>query len=120
MLSPNQQKALAALLTAKSNEEAARQAGISPRTLSRYFSDPEFKTEYQKAFSGLVEGATRRAQKNLEPAVNTLKELMEDREQNGQIRVSAARSLLEYSLKLSERVDILERLDELEEAMERG
>lgn len=119
MLSPNQQKAVAALITAKSNEEAARQAGVSPRTLSRYLADPEFQAEYKRAFSGLVEGATRRAQKNLEPAVNTLKELMEDREQNGQIRVSAARSLLEYSLKLSERVDILDRLDKLEESLNR-
>jgi catalase (peroxidase I) len=120
VLSPNQQKAIAALLTSKSNEEAARQSGISPRTLSRYLSDPAFKAEYQKAFNGLVERATRQAQRNLTPAVSTLQEIMQDPEQNGQVRVSAARSLLEYSMKLSERVDILERLDELEEAMKRG
>lgn len=42
---------------------------------------------------------------------------MTDREQSGQVRVSAARSLLEYSLKLSERVDVLERLAELERAL---
>lgn len=117
ILSPKQQKALAALLTCKSNEDAAKQAGVTPRTMSRYLSDPEFKAEYQRAFSGLVEAATRSAQKNLEPAVSTLRELMEDKTQNGQIRVSAARSLLEYSLKLSERVDILERLDELEKSL---
>lgn len=114
ILSPKQQKTIAALLTCESNEQAAKQAGVTPRTISRYLSDPEFKAEYQKALSGLVEAATRSAQRNLEPAVSTLRELMEDKSQNGQIRVSAARSLLEYSLKLSERVDILERLDILE------
>lgn len=119
ILSANQQKAIAALLTCKNNEEAAGKVGITPRTLSRYLSEPEFKSEYQKAFSSLVEGATRQAQKNLEPAVNTLKTLMEDKSQNGQIRVSAARSLLEYSMKLSERIDILERLDRLEESLKR-
>lgn len=93
--------------------------GISPRTLSRYLADPEFQAEYKRAFSGLVEGATRQAQRNLEPAVNTLQEIMQDREQNGQIRVSAARSLLEYSMKLSERMDVLERLDKLEESLKR-
>lgn len=113
-MSPNKERAIAALLIYPTREEAARAAGLSSKTIRRYWDDPEFKAEYQRAFSELVEGATRQAQRNLEPAVNTLQEIMQDKEQNGQIRVSAARSLLEYSLKLSERVDILERLDTLE------
>ena len=45
---------------------------------------------------------------------------MTDTEQNGQIRVSAARSLLEFGMKLTEQADILARLQELETAMEGG
>ena len=49
------------------------------------------------------------------PAV--LREIMEDRDENGQVRVTAARSVLEYGLKMTETTDILTRLDELEAAM---
>lgn len=116
-MSPNKERAIAALLIYPTREEAAKAAGLSSKTVRRYWDDPEFVSAYKKAFSELVEGATRQAQRNLEPAVNTLQEIMRDNEQNGQIRVSAARSLLEYSLRLSERVDILERLDELEKSL---
>ena len=39
---------------------------------------------------------------------------MRDDAQTGQIRVSAARSLLEFSLKATEQLEIIERLKELE------
>ena len=56
-------------------------------------------------------------QQTLEPAVAVLRGIMEDGEENGQVRVSAARSVLEYGLKLTEQTDILTRLTELEAAM---
>ena len=70
-----------------------------------------------KAFAELVEDATRKVQQTLEPAVAVLRGIMEDGEENGQVRVSAARSVLEYGLKLTEQTDILTRLTELEAAM---
>lgn len=42
---------------------------------------------------------------------------MEDRCENGQVRVTAARSVLEYGLKMTETTDILSRLQELESVM---
>ena len=39
---------------------------------------------------------------------------MEDGEEPTQARITAARSILEYSLKLTEQADILEQLRELE------
>ena len=39
---------------------------------------------------------------------------MEDRGEQAQARITAARSVLEYSLKLCEQTDILEQLRELE------
>ena len=113
-MTPKKEKALAALLVCPTKDAAAKSAGITGRTMSIYLKDPEFQSEYKRAFGVLVDNATRQAQRNLTPAVSTLQEIMQDQGQNGQIRVSAARSLLEYSLKLSERVDILDRLDELE------
>lgn len=111
------QKALVALLTQPTKEKAAAAAGITSKTLRGYLENPEFQTEYKKAFAELVESATRRVQQTLEPAVAVLREIMEDGDENGQVRVSAARSVLEYGLKMTEQTDILSRLSELESAI---
>lgn len=119
-MTPKKQKALIALLTQPTKEKAAAAAGITSKTLRGYLDDPEFQAEYRKAFAELVEDATRKVQQTLDPAVAVLREIMEDGGENGQVRVSAARSVLEYGLKMTEQTDILARLQELEAAMEGG
>ena len=105
-----------ALLPNPTKDKAAAAAGISSRTLRGYLADPEFQAEYKKAFAGMVEDATRQAQQAIAPALSTLREIVEDRNENAQARISAAHSILEYSMKLTEQTDILTRLEELEEA----
>ena len=119
-MTPKKHKALLALLTNPTKERAAEAAGITSKTLRGYLADPEFQAEYKKAFADLVEDATRKVQQTLEPAVAVLREIMEDRSENGQVRVSAARSVLEYGLKMTEQTDILTRIQELEAAMEKA
>lgn len=119
-MTPKQQKALVALLTQPTKEKAATAAGITSKTLRSYLDDPEFRAEYRKAYSELVEDATRKVQQTLDPAVAVLREVMEDGSENGQVRVSAARSVLEYGLKMTEQTDILNRLQDLEAAMQEG
>lgn len=117
-MTPKRQKALLALLTTPTREQAAAAAGITSKTLRGYLADPEFQAEYKKAFAGLVEDATRQAQQAIAPALSTLREIVEDPDENAQARISAARSVLEYSIKLTETTDILSRLDELEKLAE--
>lgn len=116
-MKPKMQKALVALLTQPTKEKAAAAAGITSKTLRAYLDDPEFQAEYRKAFAELVEDATRKVQQTLDPAIAVLQEIMEDRDENGQVRVTAARSLLRYGLEMTETVDVLSRLQELENAM---
>ncbi len=116
-MTPKQNKVLAALLTAPSKAAAAQAAGISPRTLRDYLADPEFQAAYRQAFSGLVEDATRQAQQSLAPALSTLREIVGDRGQDAQARISAARAILSHGLKLIETTDILDLLTELEAAI---
>lgn len=74
----------------------------------------EFCQRYREAFAGVVQDATRRAQQLLEPALSTLQTVMEDEEIPAQARITAAKSIIDYSLKLTEQADILEQLRELE------
>lgn len=116
-MTPKKQKALLALLTQPTKEKAAAAAGITSKTLRGYLAEADFQAEYKRAFSGLVEDATRQVQQAIAPALSTLREIVEDGEENAQARISAARSLLEYSLKLTESTDILNRLNELEQTI---
>ena len=79
-----------------------------------YFEDPEFCQRYREAFAGVIEDATRQAQALLMPALSTLQTVMEDEEIPAQARITAAKSIIGYSLKLTEQADILEQLRELE------
>lgn len=115
-MTPSKEKALAALLTCPTKREAAQRAGISDRTLRNYLADPGFQTAYQKAFNGIVEDATRQAQQSLAPALFTLREIMEDAEIPAAARVTAARTALEYAIKLTEANDFAARLERLEQA----
>ena len=116
-MTARQQKALAALLTTPSKEAAAKAAGISARSLRDYLADPEFQSEYRKAFGNMVEDATRQAQQALAPALSTLREIVEDKEEDANARISAARAILSHGMKLIETTDILDRLTELEAAV---
>jgi len=114
ILTPKRQKALLALLTQPTKEKAAAAAGITAKTLRSYLADPEFQAEYKRAFGSMVEDATRQAQQALAPALSTLRDVVEDSDENAQFRITAARSILEYSLKLTEQNDIIAKLQELE------
>ena len=113
-MTESKRKAIAALLTSKTRKEAAAKAGITDRTLRGYFSDHEFVRAYREAFETVIEDATRQAQQSIAPALAVLREIMEDQEEQAPARISAARATLEYSLKMTETLDILGQLKELE------
>ena len=113
-MTPTQHKALQALLTCGTKAEAAKTAGISTRTLQTYLATPEFQKEYKKAFGQLVQDATRQAQHALSPAIKTLRAIVEDEAESSTARIAAARSLLEFGLRLTELSDILAELEAVE------
>ena len=113
-VTPRKEKALQALLVSRTRAEAAKMAGIGESTLRGYMQNTEFVERYELAFSDMVRDAAQQAKQTLSPALSTLKEIMMDQEEPAQARITAARSILEYSLKLTEQADILEQLRELE------
>lgn len=83
--------------------------------MREYMKDQEFLERYREAFGNLVQDATRQAQQALTLAISTLTEIMGNADEQATARIQAARSTLEYALKLAEQTDILEQLRELEE-----
>ena len=118
-MTAKQKKALAALITAPTVAAAAEQAGIGYATLRRWLKEDEaFRHEYERELAGLVTEAATKAKQSMTPALSVLREIVEDEDGPAAVRVSAARSLLEYGLKLVELADLTARLDALEKSME--
>ena len=114
MLNGKQKKALAALMRASTNRDAARLAGVSESTIQRYLTIPEFKAEYMRLSNELLNDALINAEKALDLAFTTLSDVCGDETENGQTKVSAARAIIEYTLRVREIVDIDIRLQRLE------
>ena len=113
-IEPKKENALAALLSSATREEAAAKAGCTKRTIINYLKDPEFLQRYERAHSDLVTVATQQIQRSLAPAISTLQSIAEDENAGLNARVSAAKGLLEYGIRLAELNDIYRRIEELE------
>lgn len=117
---PRKERALQALLTCRTRAETAEAAGIGESTLRAYLREPEFQARYREAFGALVQDATRQAQQAIAPALSTLREIVEDENAGAKARIMAARSTLEYALRLTEQLDIISRIETLEHAIKEG
>lgn len=62
----------------------------------------------------MIEDAAAQAKQSLSPALSCLREIVEDGDETATARIQAARSILEYGLRLTEIADILKQLQELE------
>ena len=110
--------AIAALLTQRNHEEAARAVGISPKTLLRWQKLPEFQAAYRQALRDAHAQSTARLQQASGAAVSTLLKVMVDGNTPASTRVRAADSVLDHAAKAIELEDIQARLAELERAFE--
>jgi hypothetical protein len=110
--------AVAALLTQKNQEEAARAAGISVATLLRWQKLPEFQKAYREARRAAHSQSIARLQQATSAAVTTLLRVMVDPDTPASTKVRAADSVLDHSAKSIEMEDIDVRVAELERAAE--
>jgi hypothetical protein len=109
--------AIAALLTQKNHEEAARAVGIDLKTLKRWMRLPEFIAEWRRARWEIVEQAYARAQQNSGAATSVLLKLMADPATPASSRIRAALGIFDLSrealdLDIETRVTALERTAE--------
>lgn len=113
-LTPTQEKVLAALLTSRTIEGAAKSAGIGEATLLRWLKKPEFATAYREARREVVTHSIMTLQKATAEAVETLRSVTTDTEAPAAARVSSAKVILDMSLKAVELEDLMARVEALE------
>jgi hypothetical protein len=111
--------AIAALLTQKNHEEAARATGIDLKTLKRWLRLPEFMEDYRRARWEVVEQAYARIQQNTPAAASVLLKLMVDSATPASGRIRAALGTFGLAREALD-LDIETRVAELERAAERA
>jgi len=112
----NDEKILAALLTAGSVRTAATAAGVSVSTIRNRMQDRNFRAAYEAAKSDLLQTASASMLSRLNDATGTITDVMNDGEIPANVRVSAADSLLRHCLRYLATADIERRLAALEAA----
>jgi hypothetical protein len=115
-LNRKMEDAIAALLTHRSIEEAAKAAGIGTQTLMRWMKLPEFESQYRKARRMVFRQSTARLQQASGAAATTLAKVMVDPATPPAVKVRAAECILNHGLKAIEVEDIDARVTDLEQA----
>ncbi len=104
--------ALAAGLT---NKQAAKEAGVSERTVIRRLSDPAFKRRVEEARAETLAQTSARLTAVGIAAVRTLLRLLDA--DSEQVRLAAAKSILDMGVRLREASDHEARIAELQDRL---
>lgn len=115
--SRNREAALAALLRTGSVSAAAKETKIGETTLWRWLQDPDFQREYKQARKVAMETAIQSLQAGAAEAVQCLRDIMADEEASASAKVSAAKTVLETAIKLTELEELSERVAAIEKAV---
>lgn len=102
-------------LLANTSVRATSQAtGISESTIYRYLKDEGFRKEYEDRRREMMIENCHMLQANMGNAINELIDIINDSKTAPQIRLNAIDTLMRHAYKQTELVDILTRLEALE------
>lgn len=109
---------IAALIKYGSHQKAAAELGISMNTITNRLKNDSFRQQYEEVKAQLLQEAVDSMKVQLNGAVGTLSEVMNDKNNPATVRVSAADSLLRHALRYVETAEIEKRLQQLERESE--
>src|ERR1019366_909813 len=115
-----QEEAIAAMLTQRNIDEAAKTIGIAPNTLLKWMKEPGFDAAYREARRLAFRQSVARLQQASGAAVSTLLKVMLDVNAPHSTRVRAADSVLDHAAKAIEIEDVEARVSALEAAAPSG
>jgi hypothetical protein len=117
MKTANKEKVLSALLESATISDAAIKCRLNEKTVRRYLADAEFQTEFRAARRVVFEQNIIRLQSLHAGAVDTLERNLNC--ENPSVEVRAAQIIVEATRRDFETLDILSRLELLENAVEK-
>jgi hypothetical protein len=120
-LTGKKEKALAALISCRTLQEASDKAEVDEVTLWRWLrQDAAFRDSYQQRLRAVVEQAMSEIQRSCSLAAVALVDVLSDLTAPASARVSASKAILESSLKFIELSDLSARIEVLETKVKGG
>jgi hypothetical protein len=111
-----QEEAIAALLTQRNVEEAAKSINVATKTLIRWMKLPEFHKAYRDARRAAFGQSIARLQQLSSAAVSVLGKVLIDPNTPASTKVRAVDSVLNHATKAIELEDLAARVEALEQA----
>lgn len=95
---------IAALLSNGTIKAAAAAVGISERSLYDRMNEGEFIALYKSAKADLIRGAVVNLNNQIQAAIDTVVEVMSDKDNNAAVRLQAAQTILNNAGKFMQRL----------------
>lgn len=95
---------IAALLSTGTIQAAAAAVGLSPRTVYTRMQAGDFQALYKAAKADLIRAAVFNINNQVQAAINTVIEVMQDGNNNPAIRLQAAQTILNNAGKFAQRL----------------
>lgn len=108
---------ISALLTCPTIKQAAESVGLSEQAVYSRLRKVDFRTKLQNARTTQFQVISSKLEDANFVALDTLINILDDKETSAGIRVKAARTLLDLSLKNREQIDVISRIENLEEML---
>lgn len=110
----NDELIIAALLSSPTTRAASEACGVSESVIYARLKTPDFKERYDTARREMLAQSAAALQTHLNAAIEAMGDIVSDKDANPQTRLNAAEAVIRNTLKMTERTDILDRLDALE------
>lgn len=112
---------LAELLQCGTVKEAYQKAGVSEATAYRWMrQDKKFREELQKRKTEMLNDVSITMQASFSDAVDELKKIIRKPDVSDQVKINAIDCLFRNARPITEQVDILNRLQAVEESLKEG
>lgn len=108
---------VSALLSCSTIKQAAESVGLSEQAVYSRLRKVDFRTKLQNARTTQFQVISSKLEDANFKALDTLINILDDKETSAGIRVKAARTLLDLSLKNREQIDVISRIENLEEML---
>ena len=115
-LTPKQRRTIAAILAARTYEEAITAAKVTRQTFYNYFKLPHFKSELDRQLNEFTNAALDRLKGASAEAVQALRALLNS--ENEHVRLRASQAIIDYTIKAKELGELSARLDVIEQKIE--